>query len=133
MIDTLVDLRDAIAERRAPAALGIEPREYVLVTLHRPTLVDGVLLAPAIAALSRLAEVLDVVFPVYPRTRARVRELAPAVSLHPRLWLLDPLRYLDFLSLMEAAAGVLTDSGGDDLPGRPVLHPQNEYGDTDHG
>jgi UDP-N-acetylglucosamine 2-epimerase (non-hydrolysing) len=112
MIDTLVELRDAIAQRAAPAALGVDPRRFVLVTLHRPALVDGPLLENTVHALSVLAEAYDVIFPLHPRTRTRMAALDLRSSLNPRLRLIDPLGYLDFLSLAEAAAGVLTDSGG---------------------
>ncbi|HET6865327.1 MAG TPA: UDP-N-acetylglucosamine 2-epimerase (non-hydrolyzing) [Solirubrobacteraceae bacterium] len=112
MIDTLVDLRGAIIEREAPAAYGVEPRGYVLVTLHRPALVDGALLKRALDALCELAETYEVVFPLHPRTRARIDTLDGGVALHPRLKLIEAVGYLDFLSLAESAAGVLTDSGG---------------------
>jgi UDP-N-acetylglucosamine 2-epimerase (non-hydrolysing) len=112
MIDTLVALRGAIAQRNAPKNFGVQPGHYVLVTLHRPALVDGPLLADAMQALSRLADSFDVVFPVHPRTRARIASLNGRVSSNRRLHLLEPLGYLDFLGLAETAAGVLTDSGG---------------------
>lgn len=112
MIDTLVELRGAIAERAAPARLGVEPKRYVLVTLHRPALVDGPLLRDALASLRSLADSYEVVFPLHPRTRARVSELDTGPNDHRGLRLLEPLGYLDFLGLAEAAAGVLTDSGG---------------------
>jgi UDP-N-acetylglucosamine 2-epimerase (non-hydrolysing) len=112
MIDTLVELRAAIAGRGASTAFGVEPHEYVLVTLHRPALVDGPLLRDTLVALRRLADAFDVVFPVHPRTRARIAGLDSDLSRHPRLHLLEPLGYLDFLSLTEEAAGMLTDSGG---------------------
>ena len=69
MIDTLVALADRIRERRAAAALGLEPGSYLLVTLHRPALVDGPLLAEAMQRLSEVARELPVVFPVHPRTQ----------------------------------------------------------------
>jgi UDP-N-acetylglucosamine 2-epimerase (non-hydrolysing) len=112
MIDTLVDLRDAITDRNAPAALALERGTYLLVTLHRPALVDGPLLRVTLDGLSQLAERFEVVFPVHPRTRDRIAALNGRVSLNPRLRLLEPLGYLDFLSLSADAAGVLTDSGG---------------------
>ncbi len=112
MIDTLVELRDAIAQRGAPARLGLEPRRYVLVTLHRPALVDGPLLDATLGALCSLADAFEVIFPLHPRTRARIADRGLGSRLHPRLRLLEPLGYLDFLSLAEVAAGVLTDSGG---------------------
>jgi UDP-N-acetylglucosamine 2-epimerase (non-hydrolysing) len=112
MIDTLVGLRQAIDDRGAPQAFGLAPRSYVLVTLHRPALVDGSLLRVAMEALGRLAESFEVVFPVHPRTRARIAALGGQAREHPRLRLLEPLGYLDFLGLTRSAAGVLTDSGG---------------------
>ena len=112
MIDTLVALRQTIAERDAPARFGLTRRGYLLVTLHRPALVDGPLLAPALQALGRLTDDFEVVFPVHPRTRARIGELAADADQTSRVRLLEPLGYLDFLGLVEHAAGVLTDSGG---------------------
>jgi UDP-N-acetylglucosamine 2-epimerase (non-hydrolysing) len=111
MIDTLVALRERVGERRAPERIGVERASYVLVTLHRPALVDGRLLEAALLALRRLAVDYPVVFPMHPRTRSRVQSLGVRDD-HPRLHLLEPLSYLDFLSLTEAAAAVLTDSGG---------------------
>jgi UDP-N-acetylglucosamine 2-epimerase (non-hydrolysing) len=112
MIDTLVRLRAQVDARAAASAFGVEPRGYVLVTLHRPALVDGGLLADALGALASLADAYEVLFPVHPRTRARIGGLGDAAATHPRLRLLEPLGYLDFLGLMVDAAAVLTDSGG---------------------
>jgi len=107
MIDTLVALEGRIRERDAARAAGVEPGSYLLVTLHRPALVDGPLLADAIAALDRVAADLPVLFPVHPRTRKMLGDHgAGAVRL------IDPVGYLDFLSLEADAAAVLTDSGG---------------------
>ena len=113
MIDTLVALRAAISARDAPTAFGVQPGRYVLVTLHRPALVDGPLLPATLAALGRLADSFDVVFPVHPRTRARIAQVdGDVLRRRGGLHLLEPLGYLDFLGLAERAAGVLTDSGG---------------------
>ena len=107
MIDTLVALEPRIRERGAAAGLGVEPGSYLLVTLHRPALVDGPLLGDAMASLAAVARELDVVFPVHPRTR----KMLAGVD-YPGLTLTDPVGYLDFLSLEADAAAVLTDSGG---------------------
>jgi len=112
MIDTLVDLRQAIADRDVAGDFGVQPGRYVLVTLHRPALVDGPLLADALRALTELSDSYDVVFPVHPRTRGRISQMNGAVGDIHRLRLLEPLGYLDFLALMERSAAVLTDSGG---------------------
>ena len=109
MIDTLVQLRPRIAESAVHDKLGVDRHDYLLVTLHRPALVDGPLLAPVISALIEVARELPVVFPVHPRTRARLE----AESLGtPGLMLVDPVGYVDFLALETFASGVLTDSGG---------------------
>jgi UDP-N-acetylglucosamine 2-epimerase (non-hydrolysing) len=109
MIDTLVALEDRFRGAGTAARLGVEPGSYVLVTLHRPALVDGPLLTETIERLAALAREMPVVFPVHPRTRAMMEAIA---SEHPGLMLCDPLGYIDFLSLLADAGAVLTDSGG---------------------
>ena len=109
MIDTLVALEDRFRSRGAAAAHGLEPGSFLLVTLHRPALVDGPLLAPAIESLREVSARMPVVFPVHPRTRKRIEaEGIDAGELH----LIEPVGYLDFLSLQSDAGAVLTDSGG---------------------
>jgi UDP-N-acetylglucosamine 2-epimerase (non-hydrolysing) len=107
MIDTLVALEGRIRERNAAAAMGVKPGAYLLVTLHRPALVDGPLLGVTMDYLSKVGAELPVVFPVHPRTRKMLDGAA-----HPGVTLTDPVGYLDFLSLEADAAAVLTDSGG---------------------
>jgi UDP-N-acetylglucosamine 2-epimerase (non-hydrolysing) len=107
MIDTLVALEDRFRGRDACRAIGAEPGSFLLVTLHRPALVDGPLLGDAITALERVAAELPVVFPVHPRTRKMMGERGTGA-----ITFTDPVGYLDFLSLEADAAAVLTDSGG---------------------
>jgi UDP-N-acetylglucosamine 2-epimerase (non-hydrolysing) len=109
MIDTLVALEERFRGAGAAAKLGVQPGGFVLVTLHRPALVDGPLLSETIGQLATLARELPVVFPVHPRTRAMMEAIN---SEHPGLLLCEPLGYLDFLSLLADAGAVLTDSGG---------------------
>jgi len=109
MIDTLVALEERFRGAGAGAKLGVQPGGFVLVTLHRPALVDGPLLRETIGQLVALARELPVVFPVHPRTRAMMEAIN---SEHPGLLLCEPLGYLDFLSLLADARAVLTDSGG---------------------
>lgn len=110
MIDTLVALEERFRAAGAAAAQGVEPGSYLLVTLHRPALVDGPLLGETVERLGALASEMPVVFPVHPRTR-KMMESAGAGS-HSGLSLIKPLGYLDFLSLLADAGAVLTDSGG---------------------
>ena len=109
MIDTLVAMRAAIEATGAPAKHGVEPGAYLVVTLHRPALTDGPLLAEALARLAELAEQLPVVFPIHPRTRAAAAAQGIDTG---ALTLTEPVGYLEFLGLVAGAAGVLTDSGG---------------------
>jgi UDP-N-acetylglucosamine 2-epimerase (non-hydrolysing) len=109
MIDTLVALEKRFRAAGAAAAHGVEPGAYVLVTLHRPALVDGELLPETVRRLAELARELPVVFPVHPRTR---RAMEAIDADHPGLALCEPLGYVDFLSLLADAGAVLTDSGG---------------------
>jgi UDP-N-acetylglucosamine 2-epimerase (non-hydrolysing) len=110
MIDTLVRLLPRAMEvwERAPYRAAIGSR-YALVTLHRPSNVDDpTSLAQIVETLSAIARELPVLFPVHPRTRARLAGMPIADGLH----LLEPLGYLDFLALQRHATVVLTDSGG---------------------
>jgi UDP-N-acetylglucosamine 2-epimerase (non-hydrolysing) len=109
MIDTLVALEERFRAAETAQRLGVEPGAYVLVTLHRPALVDSPLLAETVEQLANLARELPVVFPVHPRTRKMMETID---SEHPGLHLCEPLGYLDFLSLLADAGAVLTDSGG---------------------
>lgn len=109
MIDSLVALEDRFRPLEACREHGLEPGSYLLVTLHRPALVDGPLLFEAVAALNAVSEDMPVLFPVHPRTRAR---LAAEAEVAPGLKLVEPAGYLEFLSLETDAKAVLTDSGG---------------------
>jgi UDP-N-acetylglucosamine 2-epimerase (non-hydrolysing) len=111
MIDTLFANLDKARELEVWRELGVEEGGYVLVTLHRPALVDEPeLLARTVAALGVVAEAVPVVFPVHPRTRARIEALGLTVS--KRITLVEPQPYGRFLSLESAALAVVTDSGG---------------------
>jgi UDP-N-acetylglucosamine 2-epimerase (non-hydrolysing) len=109
MIDTLVALEGRFRAAGAAARLGLEPGDYLLVTLHRPALVDGELLAETVRRLAALAREMPVVFPVHPRTRKQMEAIEAE---HPGLLLSKPLGYIEFLSLLADSAAVLTDSGG---------------------
>jgi UDP-N-acetylglucosamine 2-epimerase (non-hydrolysing) len=112
MIDTLLRHRAQAPWDRVRDALGLEPRRYAVLTLHRPANVDTP--ERLVTLLERLAPItasMPVIFPIHPRTAKRLDEhgLRDAAS---RLRLVAPLGYLDFLALMDHAACVLTDSGG---------------------
>jgi UDP-N-acetylglucosamine 2-epimerase (non-hydrolysing) len=110
MIDSLVAMRERIEARGAPEERGLARGSYLVVTLHRHW-VDGPFVAEAMAQLAALSEQLPIVFPVHPRTRGALEAMAIDLDLE-RLLLLEPLGYVEFMSLVSGSAGVLTDSGG---------------------
>ena len=112
MIDTLVRLLPKAQQRPLVSALGLKGGEHVLATLHRPSNVDEpAVLRGIFEAMLRIARSRPVIFPVHPRTRARLRDLGLEAA-GANLKLIEPLGYLDFLSLMSTAGLVITDSGG---------------------
>jgi len=108
MIDSLVAVEPRFRALGVAERLGARPGEYLLVTLHRPSLVDGPLLARVMDELSAVARVLPIIFPMHPRTR----KMLGAPPDRPGLLLTGPMGYLEFLSLEADATAVLTDSGG---------------------
>jgi UDP-N-acetylglucosamine 2-epimerase (non-hydrolysing) len=106
MIDSLVRLLPVAMEKKRNGL----PDRYVLVTLHRPANVDDDrILKTILGDLLELNSQVKVVFPVHPRTRKRIADFGIDVS---KLNLLEPLPYIEFLSLQRGATAVVTDSGG---------------------
>jgi UDP-N-acetylglucosamine 2-epimerase (non-hydrolysing) len=115
MIDTLLASLEAARSSRAPCRLGVRPREYGLVTLHRPVNVDDAdVLGSLLGVLEELGRELPLVFPMHPRTRASAARAGLDRHLTARngLRVVEPLPYHDNLALMAGARVVLTDSGG---------------------
>ena len=115
MIDTLLTHRERATALRTPEGLGLVRGHYAVLTLHRPSNVDDpATFEPLLNALSVIAEETPIVFPVHPRTRARVEQSVTAARLVNRgqLQLLDPLGYLEFIALLDGCRVALTDSGG---------------------
>jgi UDP-N-acetylglucosamine 2-epimerase (non-hydrolysing) len=114
MIDSLRRNEERARARAAWAGHGVGAGGYLLVTLHRPSNVDEPdQLARVVAGLCDLAQTTPIVFPVHPRTRARLRDLGCLdVLVAAGVRCIDPLGYLDFLSLQMGAGAILTDSGG---------------------
>jgi UDP-N-acetylglucosamine 2-epimerase (non-hydrolysing) len=108
MADTLFANLDRARAGPTLADLGLQEREYGLVTLHRPANVDdAATMAGLLAALEELARDLPLVFPAHPRTAERLKALRSG-----RIMVLPPSGYLDFIALQAGARLVLTDSGG---------------------
>ncbi len=115
MIDAFEMLRPAIEASASPAAHGLEGSHYAVVTLHRPSNVDDPdALSEVLSCLGAVSRSLPVVFPVHPRTRKSLDGMQGLQLARdfPRLMLVPPLGYIEFMGLVREAAVVITDSGG---------------------
>ena len=113
MIDTLIRLlpKASIAGLRNLGIKGLE-ESYGLVTLHRPSNVDdSEMLIKIMQTLEAVSNDLPVIFPIHPRTHQRLRN-SNFKTRNSNLHLIDPVGYLEFLSLQKNATLVITDSGG---------------------
>lgn len=113
MGDIVLALRDHVDARAVCARFGVEPGGFLLLTAHRAGNVDDF---ERLSELVALVESLEptVLFPLHPRTRARLIEhgLLERLERLPRLKLLPPLGHGDTVALAGSARAVLTDSGG---------------------
>jgi UDP-N-acetylglucosamine 2-epimerase (non-hydrolysing) len=112
MIDTLVAQLPAARALDLPGRMGLPRGGFALTTLHRPSNVDDAgNLGAVLGALHAVSRELPVVLPLHPRTRNRVEEFGLSARLEG-LCVTEPLGYREMQSLTDAAAVVLTDSGG---------------------
>lgn len=112
MIDSLAHSLPRIEATNALGMLGVEPKSYILATIHRQETVDDPkLLERVFKALQDVATQKPVILPLHPRTRARLVEFGRA-DLLDGLRIIEPLGYLEFNNLMRSAYAVVTDSGG---------------------
>lgn len=109
MADTLLTNLDRARARGTVERLGLRPRGYALLTLHRPSNVDEPAeLASRLDVIGKIAAETPIVWPVHPRTR----QILERVELPEHVTTIDPVGYLDSVALQDAARFVLTDSGG---------------------
>ena len=132
MIDTLLANLDKFDAAAARAAYGLGMSRYVVATLHRPANVDSPeRAAELVRALHEVAAELDVIIPLHPRGRATLTaagllsspggttprgasdgKTSVSDAQAPRIHVVDPLGYIEFMSLVRGAAAIVTDSGG---------------------
>jgi UDP-N-acetylglucosamine 2-epimerase (non-hydrolysing) len=115
MIDTLVRLLPKAKERETLLNHKLKAGDYGVVTLHRPSNVDAEeTLSGLLDVLVKTSRDIPLVFPVHPRTQARLAQfgLAQRLSQESGILQLPPLGYLDFLSLTSQTRFIVTDSGG---------------------
>lgn len=114
MIDSLAKNLESSNGSRVLSDLSLAPQSYAVLTLHRPSNVDTrETLEPLIDALTEISQRLPIIFPIHPRTRAKIDYFKLDQRINAsNLRVIDPLGYLDFLALYSQARFVITDSGG---------------------
>ena len=115
MIDTLRKLQPKAAKSSILEDLGLAPKAFGVVTLHRQSNVDNAgTLRDIMRALDAVQDRIPLVFPVHPRTRANIDrfDLRDEVAAMANLCFIDPVGYIDMLHLLQSAALALVDSGG---------------------
>ncbi len=115
MIDSLIQFLEKAKRSSILETFGVSKKNYVLVTLHRPSNVDvKENLERLLSMFEKIAQHLKIVFPIHPRTRKMFEQfgLSEQVRHNEKLLLTDPIGYLDFLGLLNSSSLVVTDSGG---------------------
>ncbi|MEM6965113.1 MAG: UDP-N-acetylglucosamine 2-epimerase (non-hydrolyzing) [Bacteroidota bacterium] len=115
MIDSLVHFREKAKANDILQQLGIAPKSYILMTMHRPSNVDNTKsLNDILKIVKNATQQLPIIFPMHPRTSKNLNKFHLYKSFKdvPNLTILEPQGYLPFLHLMDNAKVIITDSGG---------------------
>jgi len=113
MIDSVTYVLPKARQLNTSERYALTDREYVVVTLHRPSNVDSAdTLGELLRALEQIGNDYPVLFPVHPRTKQRMAQFALEPPENSGVRLLEPIGYLEMLSLVDRAGLVITDSGG---------------------
>jgi UDP-N-acetylglucosamine 2-epimerase (non-hydrolysing) len=115
MIDSLIYYHQKSKQINVLSELGLKTKEYLLVTMHRPANVDtSEGLTSILEIIEKASHHVKVVFPIHPRTLSNIVKfgLEEKIKAIQNLVLTDPQGYLEFLSLMDNAKLIVTDSGG---------------------
>ncbi|MBN1803872.1 MAG: UDP-N-acetylglucosamine 2-epimerase (non-hydrolyzing) [Sedimentisphaerales bacterium] len=115
MIDTLLSNKEKAERSDVLTKMNLKPKDYAVITLHRPSNVDNMEnFEKIISAFEVIEKDLKLIFPIHPRTRNNIKglEIGKRVEAMSNLILLEPVGYLDFMKLMSNAAVIITDSGG---------------------
>jgi UDP-GlcNAc3NAcA epimerase len=113
MLDAVRQYEQASRRRKILSALGVEPKKFVLATIHRAENTDDAdRLTTIFTALAKVSSKFRVVLPLHPRTRNALDRLGLLSRAPNTLTVTDPVGYLDMLALEAGASVVVTDSGG---------------------
>lgn len=113
MIDNLIHHLEQTDHLPTLDEFNVEPGNFVLVTMHRPSNVDSdSQLEKIVHMLNSITGKRKIIFPIHPRTRKNLESKQLLDSLNDNVVLTEPIGYLDFLCLLRNAELIITDSGG---------------------
>jgi UDP-N-acetylglucosamine 2-epimerase (non-hydrolysing) len=113
MIDTLVKYYSKIKSKKKSLEFNVHQKKFVVVTFHRPSNVDNPEnLRKLVDFIEKISHQIAVIFPIHPRTRLNLNKFGYSFTNKANIKLIEPLGYIDFLSLVYDSAMVITDSGG---------------------
>jgi len=113
MIDSLISILPLAKSSNVLEKLAIKQKEYIIVTMHRPSNVDSAhRLSELVKLLNSISSKQKVVFPVHPRTRKNLESFGLVKKLDRNILLTEPIGYIDFIAMLKKSTLILTDSGG---------------------
>lgn len=113
MIDTIINNLEKIQSREKYREFNLNRKDFILLTMHRPSNVDNEEVFRSIAgALEEIAKNMKIVFPIHPRTVKMAEKLNIKLSKIKNLKIINPLSYIDLLSMENDSRCIITDSGG---------------------
>lgn len=115
MADTLLRFKDRYSSSFISFQMRIKEKEYALLTLHRPSNVDNEInFISILEALKEIQTRIKIIFPIHPRTKKQIKDMdmKGRFANMKNIALIEPLGYLEFMSLLVHSKFVLTDSGG---------------------
>jgi UDP-N-acetylglucosamine 2-epimerase (non-hydrolysing) len=115
MIENLINNLEKIKNSTIDEKLGVEAGKFILVTIHRQeNLVNLDTLEKLINIITKISSKSKIVFPLHPNTKNKILNIKNGKNFleEKKIIFIEPLGYIDFISLVEKSVGVLTDSGG---------------------
>ncbi|MCD6441965.1 UDP-N-acetylglucosamine 2-epimerase (non-hydrolyzing), partial [bacterium] len=115
MIDTLLKQQKKSKKSKILENLNIKPKQYALLTLHRPSNVDDKkILKTLLQTFNIIQKKIKIIYPIHPRTQKRIKEFGfeKYIKQMKNFITIPPLGYLDMICLLNNAKFLLTDSGG---------------------
>ena len=114
MIDAFEGQKEEIIKRNICKEFNLNPGKYIVCTFHRPSNVDNFeSLNLIMNQISELSSTMPIVLPIHPRTKSNLKYLStPHLPRELNIKIIEPLNYIDFMSIVIDSALVITDSGG---------------------